>query len=408
MLNELIGWDCPFQRRLKEMGMRLAYCPGRSAWSPRSEAARTTLWRSPRAACPSHGGPLGAMKHIQQVYRVGDDVVLTCMSCGNTELEVLSAAGRVLRARCARRIQLHACAATSAARSTTRRTSSSDARREPLLTGRRRPEGRRASRSSSGCAAWCRASAFVRSSTTSRCAAVWAVGCAIRRPACRSRSRARRPRWSAFVAALPRKRRRARIAVVGGVAGAADGRRLVRHPRERRRPGRLPARLARYRPLPRLPRRAARPSTTGASAIPLLTAPTAGRASRSSSRCPTTASARPCGTFRCAPTAAREYEDPADRRFHAEPNACPVCGPRVWLVERADATRGRARREERRRGVAAADRPAGRPTRPSSARPAAVRRPHRRHQGPRRLSSRLRRYRRPGCERAQAAQGPAA
>src|SRR5262249_36406336 len=22
-----------------------------------------------------------------------------------------------------------------------------------------------------------------------------------------------------------------------------------------------------------------------------------------------------------------EYEDPADRRFHAEPNACPVCGP---------------------------------------------------------------------------------
>ncbi len=26
-----------------------------------------------------------------------------------------------------------------------------------------------------------------------------------------------------------------------------------------------------------------------------------------------------------------EYEDPADRRFHAQPNACPVCGPHVWL-----------------------------------------------------------------------------
>jgi hydrogenase maturation protein HypF len=25
-----------------------------------------------------------------------------------------------------------------------------------------------------------------------------------------------------------------------------------------------------------------------------------------------------------------EYEDPADRRFHAQPNACPVCGPRLW------------------------------------------------------------------------------
>jgi hydrogenase maturation protein HypF len=30
-----------------------------------------------------------------------------------------------------------------------------------------------------------------------------------------------------------------------------------------------------------------------------------------------------------------EYENPADRRFHAQPNACPVCGPRVWLVDAA-------------------------------------------------------------------------
>ncbi|MEW8349520.1 MAG: carbamoyltransferase HypF, partial [Candidatus Thiodiazotropha taylori] len=28
-----------------------------------------------------------------------------------------------------------------------------------------------------------------------------------------------------------------------------------------------------------------------------------------------------------------EYENPADRRFHAQPNACPVCGPRVWLAD---------------------------------------------------------------------------
>ena len=27
-----------------------------------------------------------------------------------------------------------------------------------------------------------------------------------------------------------------------------------------------------------------------------------------------------------------EYENPADRRFHAQPNACPVCGPRLRLV----------------------------------------------------------------------------
>jgi hydrogenase maturation protein HypF len=30
----------------------------------------------------------------------------------------------------------------------------------------------------------------------------------------------------------------------------------------------------------------------------------------------------------CADCAA-EYHDPADRRFHAQPNACPVCGPRI-------------------------------------------------------------------------------
>lgn len=27
-----------------------------------------------------------------------------------------------------------------------------------------------------------------------------------------------------------------------------------------------------------------------------------------------------------------EYEDPLDRRFHAQPNACPACGPQVWLA----------------------------------------------------------------------------
>ncbi|HXX79806.1 MAG TPA: Sua5/YciO/YrdC/YwlC family protein, partial [Ktedonobacteraceae bacterium] len=30
-----------------------------------------------------------------------------------------------------------------------------------------------------------------------------------------------------------------------------------------------------------------------------------------------------------------EYENPLNRRFHAQPNACPVCGPRVYLLDRA-------------------------------------------------------------------------
>ena len=35
--------------------------------------------------------------------------------------------------------------------------------------------------------------------------------------------------------------------------------------------------------------------------------------------------------FEMCPACRREYEDPGDRRFHAEPNACPACGPAlVW------------------------------------------------------------------------------
>ncbi|MBP9092494.1 carbamoyltransferase HypF [bacterium] len=30
----------------------------------------------------------------------------------------------------------------------------------------------------------------------------------------------------------------------------------------------------------------------------------------------------------------KEYEDPDDRRFHAQPNACSLCGPRAWLEDK--------------------------------------------------------------------------
>ena len=33
----------------------------------------------------------------------------------------------------------------------------------------------------------------------------------------------------------------------------------------------------------------------------------------------------------------REYDDPTDRRFHAEPVCCPACGPELWLTD--DGTR---------------------------------------------------------------------
>ncbi|HEY6098374.1 MAG TPA: carbamoyltransferase HypF, partial [Anaeromyxobacter sp.] len=44
--------------------------------------------------------------------------------------------------------------------------------------------------------------------------------------------------------------------------------------------------------------------------------------------------------FTMCDACAREYADPANRRFHAQPNACPVCGPHVSLRDRTGAPLG--------------------------------------------------------------------
>src|SRR5262249_13633363 len=36
--------------------------------------------------------------------------------------------------------------------------------------------------------------------------------------------------------------------------------------------------------------------------------------------------------FALCPACRREYDDPTDRRFHAQPTACPTCGPRLQLL----------------------------------------------------------------------------
>jgi hydrogenase maturation protein HypF len=36
--------------------------------------------------------------------------------------------------------------------------------------------------------------------------------------------------------------------------------------------------------------------------------------------------------FPLCPACGEEYENPSDRRFHAQPNACPLCGPRLWTA----------------------------------------------------------------------------
>ena len=131
--------------------------------------------------------------------------------------------------------------------------------------------------------------------------------------------------------------------------------------------------LPRHRDLRRLPARDSPTRRTGASGIPSSTAPTAGRATRSPCGCPTTARTRRWRRSRCARTAPASTRDPADRRFHAQPIACPTCGPAVTF--RGGAAPGRLQ------GAAAIRAAIG----------AAARRRHPRPQGPRRLPPRLRR-----------------
>ena len=90
------------------------------------------------------------------------------------------------------------------------------------------------------------------------------------------------------------------------------------------------------RDLSGLSRRNPRPFRAALSAILSPIAPIAVRACRSSATRLTIAPIRRWRNSPCAMPVAAEYEDPADRRFHAEPIACHHCGPRARL-ERAGA-----------------------------------------------------------------------
>ena len=137
--------------------------------------------------------------------------------------------------------------------------------------------------------------------------------------------------------ALPGPARRRGPAAGGGRARRGRGSRAGRAQRlrDRREPERRCARRtrhSRHRDLRRLPGGAVRPRATAASATRSRTAPTAGRGSRSSRVSRTTARSPRWRGFAMCSRCKAEYDDPANRRFHAQPNACPECGPSVSLV----------------------------------------------------------------------------
>ena len=55
----------------------------------------------------------------------------------------------------------------------------------------------------------------------------------------------------------------------------------------------------------------------------------------------------------------REYLDPRDRRFHAQPNACPRCGPRLRLLGAGGAGKDGEQGEETGKGSAVPGRERG-------------------------------------------------
>lgn len=84
----LVGACCPLQPALTRAGMRIAYLAG---------LVRPRVVTAAAAAAPTeddfppHEGITGSMRRLRQPFELGDDVLMTCMACGATELEVLAA-----------------------------------------------------------------------------------------------------------------------------------------------------------------------------------------------------------------------------------------------------------------------------------------------------------------------------
>ena len=78
-------------RALRGEGRRLAFLPGLVTPLGLVEVASGHDAWTVEAELPPHEGATGAMQRLEQAYDLGDDVLLTCLSCGGTELEMLAA-----------------------------------------------------------------------------------------------------------------------------------------------------------------------------------------------------------------------------------------------------------------------------------------------------------------------------
>ena len=76
---------------LRAAGRRLAFLPGLVSPLGIVEGPSGLDSCSIEAELPPHEGASDAMQRLEQAYDLGDDILLTCLSCGGSELEVLAA-----------------------------------------------------------------------------------------------------------------------------------------------------------------------------------------------------------------------------------------------------------------------------------------------------------------------------
>jgi hypothetical protein len=91
---ELMGEQpdgCGFLDSLRREGRRLAFLPGLAGPLGVVEGPTGLDSCTVEADLPRHEGATGAMQRLEQAYDLGDDILLTCLSCGGSELEVLAA-----------------------------------------------------------------------------------------------------------------------------------------------------------------------------------------------------------------------------------------------------------------------------------------------------------------------------
>jgi hypothetical protein len=85
------GGACQFQAALLQQGLGFAYLPGLIRDVAATPSPHPAVTASQEADLPAHEGATGAMQRLEQAYDLGDDVLLTCMACGENVLEVLAA-----------------------------------------------------------------------------------------------------------------------------------------------------------------------------------------------------------------------------------------------------------------------------------------------------------------------------